>query len=189
MITRQGEILLKPERDVAAGAQRIEVSVFTINARFNGYILCKPHQRLLDVLNSGSSLNTTLNRDFLEIRDVDIFDNRSSEPSRHLDIGYARRSNIIFIGEKQCIDSCRKELTHPMREKKPIRAEIKMPGVILKGAMYAETWQDLPGALHRDEIFLPLTDVELDLNTGDGENRFDFGAVNRDHIIFVGADL
>ncbi len=76
-----------------------------------------------------------------------------------------------------------------MREKKPIRTEIELPQVILKGAIYAETWQDLPGALHRNELFLPLTEVELDVKLADGINHFDFAAVNRDHIVFIGADL
>ena len=169
--------------------QHIEVTVFTVNTQFNGYIVCKPHQRLLDILNAKSNLNNILSHDFLEIRNVDIFGRGSQNPDRHLDIGYARRSNIIFVGERKCLDSYRIEKTHPMREKKPIRTEIELPQVILKGAIYAETWQDLPGALHRNELFLPLTEVELDVKLADGINHFDFAAVNRDHIVFIGADL
>ena len=167
-------------------SQRIEVTVFTANAQFDGYILCQPNKRLLDVLNSGFNLDNVLSHDFLEIRDVNIFDHQSKNSIRHLDIGYARRSNIIFVGERKCVDSCRMELPYSMREKKPIPAEVEMPHIVLKGAMHAEIWQDLPGALNRNDQFLPLTDVELNSPLADGVNKFDFVAVNRDHIIFIG---
>ena len=73
-----------------------------------------------------------------------------------------------------------------MREKKPISAEVEFPHMILRGYLYAETWQDLPGAINRKERFLPLTDVNLDSPLVDGVDKFKFVAVNRDRIICIG---
>jgi hypothetical protein len=178
---------LKPVRKVEEpNSQRIDVTVFTLKAQFDGYILCQPHQRMLDVLNSSSNRNNILGNDFLEIRDVTVNEHNSSRPARRLSIGYARRSNIVFIGERKCTNSCRLELPYAMREKKPISAEVELSSISLKGALHAEIWQDLTGALNRDERFLPMTDVSLDKPLVDGTDCFAFAAVNRDHIIFIG---
>ncbi len=168
------------------GSQRIDVTVFTLKAQFNGYIQCQSHQRMLDILNSNSSRNSVLGTDFLEIRDVDVLEHNSPTPVRHLNVGYARRSNIVFVGERNCINSCRLELPYAMREKKPIPTEVELSSVSLKGALHAETWQDLTGALNRDERFLPMTEVSLGKPLVDGTDTFQFVAVNRDHIVFVG---
>ena len=172
----------------SSSVQHIQVAVVTPNALFNGYIVCKPHQRLLDVLNSRSNMDHKLSHEFLEIRDVDIYEPSSRQPARHLDIGYARRSNIVVVGERTCKELCRVEKPHPMRSKKPIKVEIELLQSSLQGEIYAETWQDLPGALHRNETFLPVTGVRLEQPLADGTDRFDFVAVNRDHVVFVGAE-
>lgn len=176
-------------QEKTAKLQHIQVTVYTVDAQFNGYVMCKPHQRLLDVLNSKSNLDHKLSHEFLEIRNVEIYDRTDSRPVRHLDIGYARRDNIIFVGERECLEHCSVEKIHPMRAKKPIITEIELPQVLLKGSIYAETWQDLPGALHRNETFLPVTEVQLDKPLADGVTGFKFAAVNRDHIIFIGSQL
>jgi hypothetical protein len=167
-------------------SRRIEVAVLTLKAQFNGYILCQSHQRLLDVLNSGSNSDNAFGSDFLEIRDVDVLGLESQHPTRHLGIGYASRSNIVFVGERKCINSCRLELLYATREKKPILAEIELSSMLLKGSLYAELWQDLTGALNRNERFLPLTDVTLGHSLVDGTDKFEFVAVNRANIIFIG---
>jgi hypothetical protein len=168
------------------GSQRIDVTVFTLKAQFNGYIVCQSHQRMLDVLNSTSNRDSVLGTDFLEISEVDVLEHNSPNPVRHLSVGYARRSNIVFVGERKCINSCRLELPYAMREKKPIPAEIELSCVLLKGSLHAEIWQDLAGALNRDERFLPMTGVSLAKSLVDGTDTFEFVAVNRDHIVFIG---
>jgi hypothetical protein len=179
----------EPQQIGAQAFQQIEVTVFTVNAQFNGRIICKPQQRLLDVLNARANMNNQLSHDFLEIRDMTIFDRTGQSAVKRLEVGYARRSNIIFVGERECLEHCRVDKPHPMRDKKPIMTEIELPQVLLKGAIYAETWQDLPGALHRNESFLPVTGVRLDHPLVDGTEAFNFVAVNRDHIIFIGAEI
>jgi hypothetical protein len=179
--------LIKPVRKAdELNSQRIDVTVFTLKAQFEGHIMCQPHQRMLDVLNSAANRNNLLGNDFLEIRDVEIREHNSARPVRYLKVGYARRSNIVIVGERKCIDSCRPELPYAMRQKKPIPAEVELSSMSLKGSLHAEIWQDLTGALNRDERFLPMTDVSLNASPVDEQGKFEFAAVNRDHIIFVG---
>ena len=61
-----------------------------------------------------------------------------------------------------------------------------MPPYILKGKMYAEVWQELLQALDRDERFLPLTSVTVWPELANGESRFDFVAVNKDQVVYLG---
>ncbi|AKG53221.1 hypothetical protein DGWBC_0541 [Dehalogenimonas sp. WBC-2] len=171
----------------ALSSKRINVTIFTIDAQFNGYIECQQQQRLLDVLNAITDRNNILGDDFLVINDVDVYYLQPKNSIiRHLSVGYIRRNNIVFVGENKCANDCKLEMPFGMREKKAISAEVEFPRMILRGYLYAETWQDLPGAINRKERFLPLTDVHLDSPLIDGVDKFEFVAVNRDRIICIG---
>lgn len=179
----------KPEpKQTATQVQRIEVSVITIDALYHGEIICKTNQRLLDALNSGINPTASLSREYLEIRNVAIYAPGAGTPHRVLEVGYARRGNILCVIEHSCIEGCRMEHSHPMRQKKAIRAEVELPHLLVRGSFFGETWQDLPAALHRDEAFLPLTDVELDVDLASYGRKFGFAAVNREHVIFIGGE-
>lgn len=176
-------------KHLAAQLQRIEVSVFTADALYHGEITCKTNQRLLDALNSCVNPTASLSREYLEIRNVSVYAPGAAAPHRQLDVGYARRGSILCVVEHGCLEGCRMERSHPMRQKKAMRAEVELPHLLVRGSFFGETWQvDLPAALHRDEAFLPLTDVELNVDLASYGRKFGFAAVNREHVIFIGAE-
>jgi hypothetical protein len=47
-------------------------------------------------------------------------------------------------------------------------------------------WQELLHALDGDAKFLPLTNVAVWPELPDGEARFDFVAVNKDQVVYLG---
>jgi hypothetical protein len=54
------------------------------------------------------------------------------------------------------------------------------------GQMYVEVWQKLLDALDRADKFIPLTNVRIYPEQENTVFTFDFVAVNRDKIIYLG---
>jgi len=104
---------------------------------------------------------------------------------------YIKKSSILFVGEMKDgqpeISPVKSQpLAYRMRPKISMAAEIHMPLYILRGQMHGESWQQILDVVDRADRFLALTDVEIFRILDDATSMFDFVAVNRDKIIYVG---
>ena len=174
---------------------KVPVIVCTVSGIYSGLTYRLPDQRLLDALNEGfSSKALRMGREFVPLTDVEAyFPTGTKVPlaSRYRST-YVRKANIFFVGElsrqegKTDMEPKEKRRQHRTRTKKTISAEIHMAPYILKGQMYADLWQELLHALDRDEKFLPLTNVTVWPELADGKSQFDFVAVNKDQVVYLG---
>jgi hypothetical protein len=174
---------------------KVPVVVCTISGTYSGLTYRLAGQRLLDALNEGfSSKALRMGRDFVPLTDVRAYfptGTRVQMASRYRST-YIRKANIFFVGElsrrqsEMEVESKEKQRAPRTRAKKTIDAEIHISPYILKGQMYAEVWQELLHALDGDAKFLPLTNVAVWPELPDGEARFDFVAVNKDQVVYLG---
>ena len=174
---------------------KVPVVVCTISGTYSGLTYRLADQRLLDALNEGfSSRALRMGRDFVPLTDVQAYfptGTRVQMASRYRST-YIRKANIFFVGELSRQQSeteaepREKRKAPRARAKKTIDAEIHISPYVLKGRMYAEVWQELLHALDGDAKFLPLTKVTVWPELPDGKGRFDFVAVNKDQVVYLG---
>lgn len=174
---------------------KVPVVVCTISGVYSGLTYRLADQRLLDALNEGfSSRALRMGRDFVPLSDVQAYfptGTRVQIASRYKST-YIRKANIFFVGEpsrcqsETAVEARKERRVFRARAKKTIAAEIHISPYILKGQMYAEVWQELLHALDGDAKFLPLTNVTVWPELPDGEARFDFVAVNKDQVVYLG---
>lgn len=176
--------------DTGAKLKQVKVLVCTETCIFTGYAYCANHQRLLDILNQHTVSNSTqLGKDFLPLTQVEV-----SLPKGEKKITpetYIKKSSILFVGEinegqPAVSQSKDKPLAYPMRSKTPLAAEIHMPLYILRGQMHGEAWQHILDVVDKADNFLALTNTEVFRILDHAASRFDFVAVNRDKIVYVG---
>jgi hypothetical protein len=174
---------------------KVPVVVCTISGTYSGLTYRLAEQRLLDALNEGfSSRALRMGKDFVPLTDVQAYfpsGTRVQMASRYRST-YIRKANIFFVGElsrrqsETAAESTDKRRATRARAKKPIAAEIHISPYILNGQMHAEVWEELLHALDSDEKFLPLTNVSVWPELPDGKARFDFVAVNKDQVVYLG---
>lgn len=166
--------------------RKVAVVVCTANRTFSGHTFRLQQQRLLDVLNKKA---LRVGRDFMPLMDVEVFfpDGRSVRRSST----YIRKASILLVAERseeqsELSDAGEKRRATAVRRKKPLATEVHMPLYILEGQMHGEMWQELLDTLDGEETFVPLTNVVISPALATGESRFDFVAVNKDQITYVG---
>ncbi|MDM8000782.1 MAG: hypothetical protein QUS33_12550 [Dehalococcoidia bacterium] len=173
---------------------KVQVVICTISGTYSGFTFRLSGQRLLDALNEGfSSRSLRMGKDFVPLTDVQAYfptGTRVHMASRYRST-YIRKANILFVGELsrhqgEEADSTDGRKVSRARAKKTIAAEIHIAPYILKGQMYAELWEELLHALDGDAKFLPLTKVTVWPELPGGEARFDFVAVNKDQVVYLG---
>lgn len=171
---------------------RVPVVVCTISGTYSGLTYRLADQRLLDALNRGFSFRALrMAKDFVPLTDVQAYfptGTRVQMASRYRST-YIRKANILFVGEvsrQQSEIAADKRRVPRARAKKTIAAEIHISPYVLKGQMYAEVWQELLHALDGNDKFLPLTNVTVWPELPAGEARFDFVAVNKDQVVYLG---
>lgn len=130
-----------------------------------------------------------LGKEFLPLAQVEV-SSPNGEKKTAAEM-YIRKSNILFVGEMsegQPATSPNKErlLVYPMRPKTPLAAEIHLPLYILRGQLHGEAWQQILDIVDRADKFIALTNVEAYRTLDHASSMFDFAAVNRDKIIYVG---
>jgi len=166
-----------------------KVIVCTETCTFAGYAFRMHQQRLLDALNQSLAVGSLhAARNFMPLARVEAY--LSDEREESVADTYIRKASILFVcqesvngnGESETNDRLK---VYPMREKKPIRAEVHLSSYTLEGQMYGEMWQQLLDSLDRDETFLPITNANIRPALSNGESAFDFVAINKDQIIYV----
>jgi hypothetical protein len=176
---------------------KVAVVVCTVSGTYSGITYRLSDQRLLDALNEGfTSKALRMGKDFVPLTDVQAYFPTGTKvhlASRYAST-YIRKANVFFVGERvprqsETAEPGGRPKVRRARTKKTIAAEIHMPPYILKGQIYAEVWQELIQALDSGERFLPLTNVTLWPELANGESRFDFVAVNKDQVVYLGESL
>ena len=168
----------------------VEVVVCTATGIFAGRTYRLDRQRLLDALNQGlGTKGSPMGRDFIPLTQVEVCFPDGRRES--LTSTFIRKANILFVGEKNKgqvalpTDKEGKQRPH-WREKRPIGTEVHVPSYFIVGNMHSEIWQELLETLDSDERFLPLTNVRISPDLATGDSRFDFVAINKDQINYLG---
>lgn len=176
---------------------RVPVVVCTVSGTYSGITYRLSDQRLLDALNEGfTSKALRMGKDFLPLTDVQAYFPTGTKvhlASRYAST-YVRKANVFFVGERsprqdEPARPGERPRARRTRTKKTIAAEIHMPPYKLKGQIYAEVWQELIQALDSGERFLPLTRVSLWPELANGDAHFDFVAVNKDQVVYLGESI
>jgi hypothetical protein len=173
-----------------ARLKQVKVVVCTETCSLVGYTYCMNHQRLLDMLNQNVVANAMpLGKDFLPLVQVEVFfPNGEKKIAPEVNI---RKSNILFVGEKSesqpaVTEIKDRQLAYRTRPKTPLAAEIRLPSYVLRGQIYGEAWQQILDVVDRADKFIALTEVEVIRTRDNTSLTFDFIAVNRDKIIYIG---
>lgn len=176
--------------EIDARLKQVKVLVCTETCTFIGNAYCGNHQRLLDTLNQSTMANSIqLGKDFLPLTQVEVA--LPNGEKKAIPETYVRKSGILFVGEisegKPAISQIKHRLmAYPMRPKTPLAVEIHMPLYILRGQMHGEAWQQILDVVDRADKFIAMTDVEAYRTLDHAASTFDFIAVNRDKIIYIG---
>jgi len=170
--------------------KQVTVFVYTESCILNGYTYCMNHQRLLDTLNSNVLANSVpVGKDFLLLTQADVcFPDGNKKSTTEANV---RKSNILFIGERsdsqpEITQNGDRQLAYRIKPKTPLAAEIHLPSYVLRGQIYGEAWQHILDVVDRADRFIALTDVQVVRTPDLAELTFDFVAVNRDKIIYIG---
>lgn len=173
-----------------AKLKQVKVFVCTETCSLVGYTYCMNHQRLLDTLNQNVVANAIpLGKDFLPLAQVEV-SSRNGEKKSSSEVN-VRKSNILFVGEKSesqpaTTETKDRQLAYRTRPKTPLAAEIHLPSYVLTGQIYGEAWQQILDVVDRADKFIALTDVGVMQTPDNITSTFDFVAVNRDKIVYIG---
>jgi hypothetical protein len=169
---------------------QVEVIVGTEGYVLTGYTYRLHPQRLLDALNKGFSASEVhISKDFVPLTETKVY--YSDGKQEYMATAYIRKTNILFVAERlregnlsEHVDGAQSKI-HVRRPKKPMGVKAYMPMYSLLGKMHGEMWQQLLYVLNKDDLFLPLTDVEISPELMGHESRFAFVAINRDKVIHI----
>jgi len=170
--------------------KQVKVFVCTETCVLDGYTYCMSHHRLLDTLNQNVVANSVpVGKDFLPLMQVEV-SFPSGENKTMLEAN-VRKSNILFVGENNegqaaIPDNRDRQLAYRIRPKTALSAEIHLPFYNLKGQIYGESWQQILDVVDRADRFIALTNAEVVRKADRAVLTFDFVAVNRDKIIYIG---
>ena len=174
--------------------RRVGVAVCTAELTAVGYTYCLQAQRLLDVLNKGlddgaarsqASVRAVIGKDFVPLMEAKIVFRTGVQ--RYVASTNIRKANILFVAEisgGQPEASSVRELLKVT--KKPVATDVHVPPYHLVGRMHAEIWEQLTDHLEGHDRFLPLTDVGVMPKLVNVESRFDFVAINKDRVVYIG---
>jgi len=189
----QAESFLTQATDILEGdakLKQVKVVVFTETCILTGHTYCMKHQRLLDVLNQDFMPNSLpIGKDFMPLTEVEVsFTSLKREIMASI---YVRKASILFVGEKsehqpETAETEDRAKNYPGKAKSPIEAEIRMPLYTLRGQMHAPAGQKMLAAVERADKFISMTNVQIHSALDNTALAFDFVAVNRDKIIYVG---
>jgi hypothetical protein len=174
----------------SARLKQVRVFVYTETCILKGYTYCMNHQRLLDTLNANVLANSLpVGKDFLSLTQVEVsFPNGEHKFTAEANV---RKSNILFVGENsesrpEISGTKDRQLSYRTKPKTPLAAEIHLPSFVLRGQIYGEAWQQILDIVDRADRFIALTDVDVQQAPNRAGLTFDFVAVNRDKIIYIG---
>ena len=179
------------DSDWWSGANLVEVGVVACTSECvaTGRTYRMDQQRLLDALNEGfMAYSLHIAKEFMPLNEVKMF--LPAGIQKRMESTHIRKGSILFVAERtESLPETRggrRPRGYPLKTKKQVGVTVLMPGYSLVGVMYSDMWQQLVHTLEGAERFLPMTDVLVSPQLVTGESRFDFVAINKDHIVHLG---
>jgi hypothetical protein len=169
--------------------KQFEVLVCTGELLFRGTFRGEFSQRLIDALNEGVRTDDSSKVvDFLPLMNVSVTSIKGGE--KKFPCIYVAKNSIVFVAQ---IPDGREEnplRNYPFREKLPVgvmayAARVSDMQYTLDGRIYVETWGQVIDTVESESRFLPLTQVEIHPAPPGAGSRFDFVALNKQHIISI----
>jgi hypothetical protein len=164
----------------------VDVVVCTTAGTFVGRTYRSSRLRLLDSLNKGfAARGTRIGLDYMPMTDVEMHFPEGGQQS--MASVHVRKANIVFVAEKgggQPEGDIK--VGKVIVAKKPVDARVCMVPYVLVGRLHSAAWAELVTSLHQEETFIPLTKVQISPPLVTGESAFDFVAVNKDQVVYVG---
>jgi hypothetical protein len=165
----------------------VDVVVCTTAGTFVGHTYRSSQLRLLDALNKGfAARGVRIGSDYMPMTEVEMYfpeGGRQSMASVHV-----RKANVVFVAEKSGgqPEGDGSKFGKVIVAKKPVDARLCMVPYVLVGRLHSAAWAELVTSLHQEETFIPLTKVQISPPLPTGESQFDFVAVNKDQVVYVG---
>ncbi len=165
----------------------VDVVVCTTAGTFVGHTYRSSRLRLLDALNKGfAARGARIGLDYMPMTDVEMYfpeGGRQSMSSVHI-----RKANVVFVAEKSGgqPESDGSKAGKVIVAKKPVDARVCVVPYVLVGRLHSAAWAELVTSLHQEEAFIPLTKVQITPPLATGDSQFDFVAVNKDQVVYVG---
>ena len=167
--------------------RRVDVVICTTAGIFVGHTYRTSRLRLLDSLNKGfAARGTRIGLDYVPMTEVEMYPpegGKQAMASVHI-----RKANVVFVAEKGGgqPDGDASKVGKVIVAKKPVEAKVCMAPYVLVGRLHSAAWAELVTSLHQEDTFVPLTKVEISPALPTGETQFDFVAVNKDQVVYVG---
>ena len=169
--------------------RRVDVIVCTVAGTFVGHTYRSSRLRLLDALNKGfAARGARIGMDYIPMTEVEMYlPEGGKQPMASVHI---RKTNVVFVCEKGGgqPDADAGKGAKVIVAKKPVGAKVYVAPYILVGRLHSAAWAELVTSLHHEEAFIPLTNVQLSPALPTGEVKFDFVAVNKDQVVYVGEE-
>ena len=164
----------------------VEVVVCTTAGTFVGSTYRTSRIRLLDALNKGfAARGARIAIDYVPMTDVQMFLPDGEKGTMHS--VHIRKASVIFVAERRGGQpEGDGKAGKVIVAKKPVEARVRTGPCVLVGRLHSAAWADLVTSLHQEETFVPLTRVRITPPLVTGESEFDFVAVNKDQVIYVG---
>jgi hypothetical protein len=169
--------------------RQFEVLVCTGTLAFTGTLSCDFSQRLIDALNEGMRTKTSAKVvGFLPLVNVTMTGTRGD--GQKFPSIYIAKNNIVFVAQVSGEGTEQPLRTYPFREKLPVVvmayvARISGVQYRLDGRIYVDTWGQVIDTIESEARFIPLTQVEIEPALPGVGPRFDFVALNKEHIISI----
>jgi hypothetical protein len=167
--------------------RQVDVAVCTTAGIFVGHTYRTSRLRLLDALNKGfAARGARIGLDYIPMTEAELYlpeGGRQAMASVHI-----RKANIVFVAEKGGgqPDPDISRVGKVIVAKKPVEAKVCVAPYVLVGHLHSAAWAELITSLHQEETFIPLTKVQISPELPTGDTQFDFVAVNKDQVIYVG---
>lgn len=167
--------------------RQVDVVVSTTAGTFVGHTYRTSRLRLLDALNKGfAARGVRIGLDYIPMTDVEMYlpeGGKQTMASVHI-----RKANVVFVAERSGgqVDTDSSKAGRVIVAKRAVEAKVCMAPHVLVGKLHSAAWAELITSLYQQEIFIPLTKVHISPELATGESYFEFLAVNKDQVIYVG---
>jgi hypothetical protein len=167
--------------------RQVDVVVCTTAGTFVGHTYRGSRLRLLDALNKGfAARGTRIALDYIPMTDVELYLPEGGKEA--LASAHIRKANVVFVAEKGGgqPDGESSRVGKVIVAKKPVEAKVRTVPYVLVGRLHSAAWAELVTSLHQEDTFVPLTKVQISPALPTGETQFEFVAVNKDQVVYVG---
>jgi hypothetical protein len=167
--------------------RRVDVVVCTTAGTFVGHTYRSSRARLLDALNKGfAARGARIALDYIPLTEVEAHlpgGERGTMASAHI-----RKANVVLVAERRGgqPEGDSTKTGRVVMAKKPVNATVRTTPYVLTGRLHSATWAELVTSLHHEETFVPMTKVTISPPLVTGETEFEFVAINKDQVIYVG---